>query len=88
MSFSIIQRTNSVSLVKSIATSGNVLKLKRITILEKFNPKKAHKMSMESLYFIGSLIAVTLITPNLFSQPLFTGNTFWTDRRACTVLRM
>lgn len=75
VSFSVIP----VPLVKSIAPSGNVLKLKNIIVLEKLNAKKAHKMSMEPLYFIGPLLAIMLITPNLFSPPLFTGNTFWVN---------
>lgn len=75
LSFSVIQ----VSLVKSIAPSGSVLTLKNINVFEKLNAKKDHKIPMEPLYFNGSLIAITLITANVFSQLLFTGNTFWVN---------
>lgn len=68
-----------VSLVKSISTSDNVLKFKNITVLEKLNAKEPHKISVEPLYFIGSLIDITFIAPNLFSQPLCTRNTFWVN---------
>lgn len=34
-------------------------------------------MRTEQLYFIGSQIMVTLISPKLFSQPMCTANPFW-----------